>query len=153
VIGNQQPVNPSIHQNWLDVASLAEVEITSEDALHPIESAFVPDGISGWRAAMPGNQTIRLIFDAAQNIRQIFLCFVEPEIQRTQEYELRWSADRGKSFQEIVRQQWNFNPVGATSETENHHVQLNGVTILELNIIPDISGGNALATLAKFRIS
>ena len=69
--------------------------------------------------------------------------FVEPETERTQEYVLRWSPDSGQSFREIVRQQWNFSPQGTTNETEDHHVELPAVTMLELRIIPDISGGNA----------
>ena len=44
---------------------LAEVEITSEDADHPIESALLPGRASGWRAAGPGKQTIRLLFDSS----------------------------------------------------------------------------------------
>ena len=37
-------------QGWLNVEGLAEVEITSEDAAHPIESALLPGRASGWRA-------------------------------------------------------------------------------------------------------
>ena len=48
---------------WLDLERLAKVEITSESAEHPIESALIPDREPGWRAAQPGKQTIRLIFD------------------------------------------------------------------------------------------
>ena len=48
---------------WLDLERLAQVDITSESAEHPIESALIPDRGSGWRAARPGKQTIRLIFD------------------------------------------------------------------------------------------
>lgn len=47
---------------WLNVEGLAEVEITSEDAAYPIESALLPGGASGWRAGGPGKQTIRLVF-------------------------------------------------------------------------------------------
>ena len=47
-------------QNWLNVETIASVEITSEDAAHPIESALLPGRLSGWRAAAPGKQTIRL---------------------------------------------------------------------------------------------
>jgi hypothetical protein len=81
------------------------------------------------------------------------LNFVETHTERTQEYVFRWSPDGGKSFREIARQQWNFNPQGATSEKEDLHVDLPAVTVLELNIIPDISGGNALASLAKLRLA
>jgi hypothetical protein len=66
---------------------------------------------------------------------------------------LRWSADGGRSFQEIVRQQWNFSPHGATRDTEDHRVDLPAVTVLELSIIPDASGGNARASLAQLRLA
>jgi hypothetical protein len=44
---------------WLDVEQLARVEVTSEDAAHPIEAALVPGEEAGWQAAQPGEQTIR----------------------------------------------------------------------------------------------
>ena len=138
---------------WLNVEELAEVEITSEDAAFPIEAALVPGGTSGWRAAGPGKQTIRLLFATPQPLRRIWLNFLETRTGRTQEYVLRWSPDGGQSFREIVRQQWNFSPDGATSQTEDHHVDLPAVNLLELSIIPDTSGGNALASLAKLRLA
>ena len=144
---------PSPNQDWLNVEGLAEVEITSEDAAHPIESALLPDRASGWRAAGPGKQTIRLFFNHPQRLRRIWMNFVEPAAERTQEYVVRWSPDSGQSFQEIVRQQWNFSPQGTTNETEDHHVDLQAVTVLELSIIPDISGGNAFASLAQLRLA
>lgn len=138
---------------WLNLEDIAEAEITSEDAAHPIESALLPGLAAGWRAAGPGKQTIRLLFSHPQPLRRILLEFVEPGIERTQEYVLRWSADGGQSFREIVRQQWNFSPSGASSETEVHHVELPAVTVLELSIVPDISGGNAIASLAQLRLA
>ena len=98
-------------------------------------------------------QTIRLLFDHPQRLQRIWLNFVETQAERTQEYVLRWSPDGGKSFQEIVRQQWNFNPQGANRETEEHQVDLTAVTVLELSIIPDISQGKALAALAQLRLA
>ena len=139
--------------DWLELEGLAEVEITSEDAAHPIESALLPGSASGWRAATPGTQTIRLFFIRPQRLERIRLSFVEPVKERTQEYVLRWSADRGQSFREIVRQQWNFSPHGATSETEDHRVHLPAVTALELRITPDTSSGNAVASLAQLRLA
>ena len=41
---------------WLNMEGLAEVEITSEDAAHPIDSALLPGRASGWRAAGPGSR-------------------------------------------------------------------------------------------------
>jgi hypothetical protein len=140
-------------QDWLNLEQLAEVEITSEDPAHPIESALLPGGASGWRAAETGKQTIRLLFAYPQRLRRIWLDFVETRAERTQEYVLRWSADGGQSFREIVRQQWNFSPQGATRETEDHRVDLPAVTVLELSITPDVGGGNAFASLAQLRLA
>ena len=139
--------------DWLDLDQLAEVEISSEDSAHPIESALLPGDGTGWRAAVPGKQTIRLRFAQPQALRRIWLSFVETSAQRTQEYVLRWSADGGQSFREIVRQQWNFSPDGANSQSEDHRVQLAGVNILELIITPDIGSESAFASLAHLRIA
>lgn len=134
---------------WLNLDDLVEVEITSEDTSHPIESALLPGQESGWRAAVPGEQIIRLLFNRPQRLQRIWLSFVEAQTERTQEYVLGWSPDGGQSFKEIVRQQWNFSPAGATSETEDLRVELPAVTVLELCIIPDISGGDAFASLEQ----
>lgn len=153
IITPVQSQKTSPDRDWLNLEELAEVEISSENDAYPIESALLPDkGNHGWRAAEPGKQTIRLIFDKPQRLQRIWLKFEETNVERTQEYVLRCSADKGHNFQEVLRQQWNFNPQGATSETEDHHIGLEGVTVLELTIIPDISGGNVLASLAQLRL-
>ena len=128
--------------DWLDLERLAVVEVTSEDAAHPVEAALLPQGVGGsegWRAAGPGAQTLRVLFDEPQRLRRIWLHFVEAGGERTQEFTLRWSADGGRSFREVVRQQWNFSPQSAPRETEDYRVDLAGVTVLELAITPDIS--------------
>lgn len=153
IIPPVQKDTPPPGEDWLDLDRLAQVEISSEDATHPIESALLPGRRSGWRAAGPGEQTIRLLFAHPQRLRRIWLQFVEPVTERTQEFVLRWSSDGGQSFREIVRQQWNFSPQGATCETEDHRVDLSGVTVLELSIIPDISRGDALSSLSQLRLA
>src|SRR4030095_11165825 len=97
-------------EGWLDVERAAVVEITSEEKDYPVESAFVSGETRGWRAATPGPQTIRLVFDKPQRLKQISLVFEEKETTRTQEFVLRWSSDGGSSFREIVRQQWKRSP-------------------------------------------
>lgn len=148
----QQPLQLP-DEDWLDLERLADVELTSEDSANPIESALLLMSGSGWRAAEAGAQTIRIVFTKPQQIRRIWLEFVEPLTQRTQQFVLRWSADGGKSFREIVRQQWNFSPDGATHETEDYCVDLVDVSMLELKIIPDTSGGDARASLARLRFA
>ena len=153
LISSVSQTSPIPDYEWLELEQLAQVEITSEDATHPIEFALLPGSESGWRAASPGEQTIRLIFDQPQRLSRIWLLFIEPEIARTQEFVLRWSSDGGRSFQEILRQQWNFSQPGAIREVEDYYVELSGVTALELTIIPDLSGGDARASLAQLRIA
>lgn len=138
---------------WLEVEKLAQVEVTSEDSEHPIESALLPGEESGWRAAQPGEQTIRLIFDQPQRLSRVWLLFIEPDRERTQEFVLRWSPDGGRSVREILRQQWNFGPPETIREAEDYRVELSGVTVLELTIIPDKSGGDAWASLAQWRLA
>ncbi len=141
----------SADQNWLDLERIAQVELTSEDAANPIEGALAAG--AGWRAAQSGEQTIRLLFDEPQQIRRIHLLFHEEEQGRTQEFVLRWSADDGQSYREIVRQQYHFSPPDTTDEVEDYAVELEGVTALELRIVPDISGGESRASLAQLRLA
>jgi hypothetical protein len=144
---------PPPDESCLDLDRVASVEVTSEEKDYGIESALVSGETRGWRAATPGTQTIRLIFDEPQELRRISLIFEENELKRTQEFVLRWSPDRGSSFREIVRQQWNFSPSETKREGEEYQVELSGVTVLELRIVPDISGGTAHASLKSLRLS
>ena len=150
LIVNRDTQNVSAtNQNWLDLEPLAQVEITSEDVGHPIESALIPGRGSGWRAAGSGEQIIRLLFDKPLNIRRIHLLFCEDQHERTQEFVLRWSSNRGQSYREIVRQQYNFSPLAAIREMEDYRINLDGVTVLELRILPDIRGGSACGSLEE----
>lgn len=154
IIHQGSQVTPSAdYQNWLDVETLAQVELSSEDAEHPIESALIMNAGPGWRAQQPGKQTIRLLFDKPHRIRRIQLVFQEDGLERTQEFVLRWSPGSGTSCREIVRQQYNFSPPDTTRELEDYVVDLDGLTILELEITPDISDGGARASLVQARLA
>jgi hypothetical protein len=69
--------------DWLNIENLAEVEVSSEDTAHPIESALLINQGTGWRAAEPGKQTVRLIFSPPQQVRRIQLIFLEPATERS----------------------------------------------------------------------
>lgn len=139
--------------DWLDLEKIAEVEISSEDRDYPIENALLEAGAAGWRAAEPGVQIIRLLFPNPQSLSRIWLNFVEASIERTQEYTVRYSTDQGQSYQEIIRQQWNFSPSGSTSEIQDFSIKLTDVSTLEISINPDISHANKFATLASLRLA
>jgi hypothetical protein len=140
-------------ESWLDLEHAAVVEVTSEEEDYPVEAALVSGETRGWRAAMPGTQTVRLVFDQPQRLRHISLVCEEKQTARTQEFVLRWSSDGGRSFREIVRQQWNFSPPETIREVEEYHVELSDVTVLELIIVPHNSGGTACASLKSLRLS
>lgn len=140
-------------KGWLDLDGAAVVEVTSEEKEYPVEGALVSGEMRGWRAADSGTQTIRLIFDEPQRLARISLVFEETDTERTQEFVLRWSPDSGRSFRDIVRQQWNFSRPQTMREIEEYKVELSDVTVLELVIVPDISRGAARASLKSLRLS
>jgi hypothetical protein len=154
MINMAQP-SEAASSDWLDLDSVAHVEVASEDPGFAIEAALEAELSStspGWRASEPGEQLIRLLFDRPQRLQRINLRFDERDRERTQEFVLRWSSD-GRTYRELLRQQWNFNPVTANRQFEDYTVDLNDVAILELRIIPDISGGDGRASLTAIRLA
>jgi hypothetical protein len=140
---------------WLDLDSIAHVQLTSEDPAFPIENALGTSPESnerGWRANSPGPQTITLNFDAPQHLQRIFLHFIERETERAQEFVLRYSS-ASETDREIVRQQWTFSPTGSTQEIEDYAVELKSVTKVELVVDPDRGRGHSLATLNALRLA
>ena len=152
ISGSHQRQETVIDDNWLNIESIAEVEISSENELYPIESALILDSTSGWVAGDEGVQTIRIVFNEPQKIKRVMLKFFEPSIERTQEYVLNWYTENGELY-EIVRQQWNFSPNGSTIEVDNYHVDLDNVSVLELCINPHISSNKSVASLEQLRIA
>ena len=153
ITSHRQQESPSANTSWLDLEALARVEVTSEDTAHPIESALLLTvGAIGWRAESPGEQTVRLLFDAPQRLKRIRLLFREEKEARTQEFVLRWSPTTESSWRDVVRQQYHFSPSGATEEIEEYQVELEDVAALELTIIPNLSGGS-YASLAQLRLA
>jgi hypothetical protein len=154
IVPTVQSVGPS-SQAWLDLDRDVLVEVTSEEKTHPIESALLPDenGNSGWRAADPGTQIVRLTFNEPQRLNRISLIFEDAENTRTQEFVLRWSPGNGDSFREIIRQQWNFSPPDSIREIEDYSVDLFEVAVLELIIEPDKGNHGARASLRSLRLA
>ena len=146
------PTSAQVQKDWLDLERAATVEVTSEEKDFPIEYSLSIEARQGWRAAQPGTHTIRLVFDEPQKLTRISLIFEEDRMRRTQEFVLRASSNAAGPFREIVRQQWNFS-ASSTREMEEYSVELADVRLLELTIVPDISGGAARASLKSLRLS
>lgn len=97
----------------IDIAALAVVQVTSEAPDHPVDHAFDGDGGPGgsrWMAGEPGEQTLILAFDAPQAIRRVALDVEEPVVARSQELQLALSTDGGRTYREVLRQEYNFSP-------------------------------------------
>src|SRR6478609_4677845 len=136
----------------IDIAAVATVLVTSEAAEHPVDHAF--DGRRGpggsrWVAGEPGEQTLILAFDAPQSIRRVALEVEEAEVARTQELQLAVSTDGGRTYREVLRQEYNFSPAGATFEREDWAVAAEGVTHLRLLIKPDKGDKPCRATITS----
>jgi hypothetical protein len=152
LVGDAEGNTMQVEKGWSNLEDLATVEVTSEAPEYPIESAFRTNGRTGWRAAEAGKQLIRLLFDHPVSLHQIQLRFDESVSERTQEFSLRWSSAQGGPSKEIVRQQWNFSPAGSTVELEEYAVDLEAVSVLELEIKPDFGSSNAVAALTSWRV-
>jgi hypothetical protein len=142
----------SLNGQWLDLEQIATVEVTSEDPHFPVESVFEPVNGIGWRASQDGEQQLRIIFDEPTALHRIQLHFVEPEVERTQEFTIRWSSAQDGPTRDVVRQQWTFSPAGSTSEMEHYDVNLEHVAVLELSIRPDLNHGSGRASLVSWRV-
>ena len=128
-------------RGWLDLPQLAKVELTSDPA-YPIEAAFLPGTGSGWRAAQPGEQTIRLLFDQPQRVRRIQLLFHEHQRARTQEFPLRCSRDSiSLTGRSCVSNITLAHPARRASLKITRSIWPSDG--MELKIVPDISGGEA----------
>jgi hypothetical protein len=138
---------------WLALIQLADVDVTSEQPASPIEGVFACDAPVRWRAASPGVQTIRLRFHRPVRLTRIRLVFEETEVNRTQEFVLRWQAAGAPQSVDVLRQQFTFAPPDTTSEREDYRVDLVEALVLELSITPHIGGGHSIATLQEFCVA
>ena len=136
----------------LDLARIATAELSSEDPANPLEPCLPHGSVGRWRAATPGEQTIRLIFDTPQQLRNIRLEFHESEVTRSQEFELSVMTSRGTRGN-VIRQQWTFSPMGSTLEVEDYAVELDDVISVILDLDPGRHDRSVFATLHSLSCS
>jgi hypothetical protein len=136
----------------IDIAATAVVQVTSEMADYPLDHVFDSSrgpGGSRWVAGEPGEQTIIVDFDTPQALAEIALEIEEQKISRTQELSLSISSDSGKTYRELLRQEYNFSPPATTFEQENWRIVEDGITHLRLWIKPDKGGNPCRATITS----
>jgi hypothetical protein len=147
---------PLPFENEISVADVATVQVTSEEADHPIDNAFDHNrgpGGSRWIAAEPGEQTLILLFDRPQTIRKIGLEVEDLAVSRTQELSVSVSSDGGRTYRELVRQEFNFSPPDTTFEREIWSTAATAVTHLRVEIKPDKGGRTGRATLTSLTLA
>ncbi len=136
----------------LPLLSLAEVQASSEDEVHPILLAFddaIEPGSTYWKAGDPGEQTITVTFREPCSLAQITIGVEEQKIGRTQEVQLSLSTDGGRTYRELVRQEFNFSPDGATWEREAWNITQDHITNVRLIIKPDKGRTDCYAMLTS----
>lgn len=140
----------------IPVAHVATLQVTSEQAEHPIDHVFDGSrgpGASRWIAEGPGEQTMILVFDSPQTIRRIAVEVEELALSRTQELSVSISSDGGLTYRELVRQEFNFSPPGTSFEREDWSVTAAAVTHMRLQIKPDKGGRVGRATVTSLSLA
>ena len=149
------PMSSTPRTGEKDIAAIATVWVTSEATDNPIDNAVDnrrgPGG-SRWVAAEPGEQRLILAFDQPQTLRTITVEIEEPTVSRTQELQVAVSTDSGQTFQELRRQEYTFSPPGTTFEREEWAIAVEGVTHLQIVIMPDKGGKPCRATLTTLAL-
>jgi F5/8 type C domain-containing protein len=82
-------------------------------------------------------------FDRPQTISRLVYEVEETMRERTQEVRVEVSEDGGQSYRQVLVQEYNFSPGGATYQGEEQRFNFRQVTHLRLSIVPNKSGGDA----------
>jgi len=141
--------------NEIDIASCATIAYSSEELDHPVEHML--DGNSGagatrWISARPNTiEHILVEFDRPQAISRLVYEVEEAERERNQEVRVEVSEDGGCTYRQILVQEYNFSPGGATYQREEQRFNLPQVSHLRLTIVPN-KNGSGTATLTTFRL-
>ena len=139
----------------IDIAGCATIAYSSEDPAHPVENLL--DGKSGpggtrWISARPDTtEHIVVEFDEPQTISRLVYEVEETMRDRTQEVRVEASNDGGRTYRQILVQEYNFSPRGATFQREEQRFDLRQVSRLRLTIVPNKSGSGA-ASLTTLRL-
>ena len=139
----------------IDIASHAVLAYSSEDPDHPLEHLIdrhFGRGATRWVSGRP-NATERIVleFDHAQRISRLSYEVEECGQERTQEVRVEVSTDHGRTYRQVLAQDYTFSPQGATFQHEDLQLDLPAITHLKLTIVPN-KGGSGIATLTSLRL-
>ena len=131
---------------WLDLEAVADVTLV-------VDRRRVARSRGIWSADSPGEQLIDIRFHHPTSVGRLRIVSWEAEQSRTQEMTIWAARHRGEQHREVLRQQFNFSPNGAREEVEEYALRLEGVSALELRIVPSIDGRPAIARVRDVRVA
>ena len=101
----------------IDIAGYATVAYSSEDPAHPVEHLFERHsgpGATCWMSDRPDSlEHIVLEFDQWQTISRLVYEVEEAMRERTQEVRIEVSEDGGRTYRQILVQEYTFSPRGS----------------------------------------
>jgi hypothetical protein len=139
----------------IDIALCATILFSSEQPDHPVEHLF--DGCSGPGASRwiggRADQTEEIVleFDQPQPLSRLVYEVEDKECERTQEVRVEVSEDGARSWRQILAQEYNFSPRGATFQRQDQRFERCRASHLRLSIVPNKNGPGA-ATLTTLRL-
>ena len=139
----------------INIVGCAAIAFSSESPAHPTEHLF--DGHSGpgatrWISARPDTvERVIVEFDEPQSISRLVYEVEETARERTQEVHVEVSENEGRTYRQILVQEYNFSPRGATYQREELCFNLLQVSRLRLTIVPN-KNGSGTATLTTLRL-
>jgi hypothetical protein len=146
---------PTRAADEINIVRCATIRYSSEDPNHPVDNML--DGTSGpgatrWTGARADTtEEIIIAFDRPQAVSRLVYEVEETERRRTQEVRVAISEDGGRTYRQILVQEYNFSPDGATFQHEDQRLDRRLVTHLRLTIVPN-KNGSGTATLTALRL-
>ena len=131
---------------WLDLDTVADIIVVAG-------GRRVPRSAPAWTAECSGEQTIEIRFRQPTVVSHLRVTCSESAHSRTQEMTIWASLHRGEQHREILRQQFNFSPDGATQEVEEYALHLEAVSAIQVRIVPSIDGRPAVARVKELRLA
>jgi hypothetical protein len=152
---NEQSLRLPQGSGEIDIAGRATVAYSSEDPAHPVEhliDGHYGRGSTHWASARTdATERIVLEFDLPQQVSHLVYEAEECRQERTQEVRVEVSSDHGRSYRQLLVQEYNFSPQGANFQHEELRLELPAITHLSLTIVPNKSG-SGVATLTALRL-
>ena len=139
----------------INIAGCATIAYSSENPAHPVEHLLdrrSGPGATRWISARPDTvEHIVVEFDQPQAISRLVYEVEEAMRERTQEVRVEVSEDGGRTYRQILVQEYTFSPRGASYQREDQRFNLPQASRLRLTIVPN-KNGSGTATLTTLRL-